>query len=87
MEEPMKKRKASLGDAMMAGTGEASDDDFGVVTAEAEPARRGVLVRVSPELRRELKRTAIARDTTVQNLMLEAIAIVLRGRTGTTTEP
>ncbi|MBP0115397.1 MULTISPECIES: ribbon-helix-helix domain-containing protein [Bradyrhizobium] len=85
----MKKHKASLGDAMMADTGKAGDDHFGVLTPglEAQPARRGVLVRVSPELRRELKRTAIARDTTVQNLMLEAIAIVLRSTTDTTTEP
>jgi hypothetical protein len=82
----MKKHKASLGDAMMAGTGEAGDDDpFGALTAGLEPerTRRGVLVRVSPELRRELKRTAIARDTTVQSLLLEAIAVVLKGKTYT----
>jgi predicted HicB family RNase H-like nuclease len=40
--------------------------------------RRGILVRVSPELRRRLKLTALNRGLTVQALMLEAIAEVLK---------
>jgi hypothetical protein len=39
--------------------------------------RCGILVRVSKEMRRELKRAAIDRGTTVQDLMLEAITVVL----------
>jgi hypothetical protein len=35
--------------------------------------RCGILVRVTPELRRELKIVAAARDTTVQALLLKAI--------------
>ena len=51
MGKPMKARKASLGDAMMSGAGEADDGDtFGAVTPgrETQPTRRGILVRVSP---------------------------------------
>jgi hypothetical protein len=56
-----------------------ADDTFAADSAEAQAdaGRCGVLVRVSPELRRELKLAAITRNTTVQDLMLEAIAIVL----------
>ena len=43
----------------------------------AEVARRGVLVRVSPETWRALKLAAIARGTSVQSLMLEAITGIL----------
>jgi len=52
-------------------------DSFGEETKEAEVARRGVLVRVSPEMWRSLKMAAIARGTTVQSLMLDAIQIAL----------
>jgi predicted HicB family RNase H-like nuclease len=43
----------------------------------AEVARRGVLVRVSPETRRALKLAAIERGTSVQRLLLEAITSIL----------
>lgn len=39
--------------------------------------RCGILVRVSKEMRRELKLAAIDRGVTVQDLMLEAIEVVL----------
>jgi hypothetical protein len=56
-------------------------DPFGAESQEgkeaAEVARRGVLVRVSPETCRALKLAAITRGTTVQSLMLAAITIVL----------
>jgi uncharacterized protein (DUF1778 family) len=39
--------------------------------------RCGIRVRVSKEMRRELKLAAIDRGTTVQDLMLEAIRVVL----------
>lgn len=56
-------------------------DAFGVEPAHAPEdavnARRGILVRVSPETRRALKLTAFHRNTTVQAIMLEAIEIVL----------
>lgn len=42
-------------------------------TGEAEPRRRGVLVRVSPALLLELKLLSAHRAAPVQALMLEAI--------------
>jgi hypothetical protein len=57
------------------------DDSFGVAgDAAAEGSdigRRGILVRVSPDRRSELKIAAIRRGGTVQALLLEAIAEVL----------
>ena len=59
-------------------------DAFGTESQEAkeaaEAARRGVLVRVSPETWRALRLAAIARGTTMQSLMLAAITIVLEQR-------
>jgi hypothetical protein len=56
-------------------------DQFGAENShakqESDVARLGVLVRVTPALRRELKLAAIRRHTTVQKLMLEAVEIVL----------
>jgi hypothetical protein len=76
----MKSPRGTLTAALGASADPAIDDTFGaeVADAEADGSRCGVLVRVSPELRRELKLAAIARRTTVQTLMLEAIAIVLK---------
>jgi hypothetical protein len=70
----------TLSAALAACAAPAPDDAFGIeaADAQAEAGRCGVLVRVSPELRRELKLAAIARHTSVQDLMLEAIAIVLK---------
>lgn len=49
-------------------------DDFGPASAEtAAEARRGVLVRMSPDARRALRRLTLDEDTTVQSLMIEAI--------------
>lgn len=46
--------------------------------AVAQPdARCSVLVRVSDDVRRRLKMTAIQRGATVQTLLLEAIATIL----------
>jgi hypothetical protein len=75
----MKSSNDTLSAALAASSDHASEDAFGSSAAAtpADAARRGILIRVSPELRRELKRTAIARDTTVQALVLKAIAIVL----------
>jgi hypothetical protein len=76
----MKLPKVTLSAALAASAATAPDDAFGIAAADvqAEAGRCGVLVRVSPELRQELKLTAIARHTSVQDLMLEAIAIVLK---------
>jgi hypothetical protein len=56
-------------------------DPFGAesqeVSESAEVARRGVLVRLSPETRRALKLAAIERGTSMQSLLLEAIASIL----------
>lgn len=68
-------------------TGETApaNDPFGDESANnnepKEAARRGVLVRVSPETCRSLKLAALTRGTTVQAVMLEAIEFVL-GRHG-----
>jgi hypothetical protein len=77
----MKSPRETLSAALAASAAPASDDAFGIdaAGAQAEAGRCGVLVRVSPELRRDLKFAAIARGTSVQDLMLEAIAIVLKG--------
>jgi hypothetical protein len=77
----MKSPRETLTAALAASAAPAADDAFGADAGEeqTDAGRCGVLVRVSPELRRELKLAAIARGTTVQDLMLEAIAIVLKG--------
>ena len=62
-------------------TDSAADDfETGGVTGEpdVDAKRKGILVRVSPDVRRELRITAIRRGTTVQNLLLAAIANVLK---------
>ena len=84
----MKSPENTLSAALAASNEHASEDVFGSPAAATttDAGRRGVLVRVSPELRRELKRAAIARDTTVQALVLKAIAIVLE-EPGTTFKP
>lgn len=65
----------------IAPVGMPAADPFGAETLSPKPAidiaRSGVLVRVTPALRRELKLTAFHRGTTVQALLLQAIEIVL----------
>lgn len=46
--------------------------------ADVDVKRKGILVRVSPDVRRELRIAAIRRGTTVQDLLLAAIANVLQ---------
>ncbi|WP_439923876.1 ribbon-helix-helix domain-containing protein [Nitrobacter sp. JJSN] len=76
----MKSRfKELLGNALAVSNASAPDASFETElgsTAE-ETERCGILVRVSPELRRQLKRVAIERRTTVQKLLLQAITVVL----------
>jgi hypothetical protein len=77
----MKTPKRKLRDALAAAADVGADENFDFDTAapsDEGPGRRGVLVRVSPALRRQLKIEAIPRDTTVQDLLLEAIAVVLQ---------
>jgi hypothetical protein len=61
-------------------------DPFDAENSSPKPAvdiaRSGVLVRVTPALRRELKLTAFHRGTTVQALLLQAIEIVLNRHDG-----
>jgi hypothetical protein len=55
-------------------------DSFEAETAvdgDTNNSRRGILVRVSPALWRELKLAAVDRGTTVQDLMLESINAML----------
>jgi hypothetical protein len=69
----------TLSAALAASSDHTSDNSFGAATSasEADDGRRGILIRVTPKLRRDLKMAAAARDTTVQALLLGAIAIVL----------
>jgi hypothetical protein len=75
----MKSPNETLSAALAASLDHASDEGFGTGAApsDTEAERCGILVRVSPALRRELKLAAIRRDTTVQALVLKAIAVVL----------
>jgi hypothetical protein len=73
----MKSPKETLSAALAASTNPASDDAFGTHTdAQAEADRCGILVRVSPALRRELKLAALTRDTTVQALVVLARILI-----------
>jgi hypothetical protein len=72
----MKPSKKTLSEALAASISPVATET--ITDAETEAARCGILVRVSPNLRRALKLAAIARDATVQDLLLEAIAIVLK---------
>lgn len=51
---------------------------------KAESKRAGVLVRISPDMRRQLRIIAINRNTTVQALLLSAIVQVLKEPRSTT---
>ena len=71
-----KKIEESLAAAEVA-TGADSFEKPTSVNAESEAARRGILVRVTPSIRRELKMLSAERGTTVQVLMVQAIADLL----------
>jgi hypothetical protein len=75
----MKSRNETLSAALAASLDHASDEGFGTsaTPSDAEAERCGILVRVTPGLRRELKFAAIERNTTVQALLLKAIVAVL----------
>jgi len=71
----MSKRKPTLADGLTA----SENDTFGSGPIDLiKEDRCGVLVRISPEKRRQLKMAAIVRNTTVQKLLTEAIEIVLQ---------
>lgn len=78
----MRNRRPTLHDAIStaaSATPAADLFDGGDATPETvETGRRGILVRVSPELRRRLKFAALNRHTTVQTLLLKAITEVLK---------
>lgn len=75
-------RRPTLKDAIEAteNTKSSKDNSFGDSVSQPSAIaedRRGVLVRVDVDIRRKLKLLAINRNTTVQDLMLEAIAAIL----------
>jgi hypothetical protein len=75
-------RKPSLKDAIAATdqldlSNDSSFGDAGSQSGRQGEARRGVLVRVNADVRRKLRLVAISRDTTVQDLLLAAIASIL----------
>jgi hypothetical protein len=71
--------KDTLSAALAASLVPETDVGFGPTSAVEGQSddRCGILVRVSKEMRRDLKLAAIDRGTTVQDLMLEAITVVL----------
>jgi hypothetical protein len=71
-------RKYTLVDALTSRESPLADAFETLAADDAADARCGVLVRVSAELRRGLKLAAIARNSTVQALMLEAITLILQ---------
>jgi hypothetical protein len=74
----MKSPNETLSAALAASLDHASEEGFGNHTdAQPEADRCGILVRVTPALRRELKLAALTRNTTVQALVLKAITVVL----------
>jgi len=75
----MKSPDKTLSAALAASLDHASDEGFGAGAApsDADAERCGILVRVNPQLRRQLKFAAIERNTTVQALLLKAIVAVL----------
>ena len=80
-------RRPSLKDAIDAADNAepSNDNSFGeAVSQAAAPAdeRCGVLVRVSSDVRRKLKLAALNGNTTVQDLLLEAIAAILEKPNG-----
>ncbi len=75
-------RRPSLKDAIDAAenAGASNDNSFGeTVSQSVNPTdeRCGVLVRVSSDVRRKLKLAAVNGNTTVQDLLLEAIVAIL----------
>jgi hypothetical protein len=78
----MSNRRRTLHEAFtipaVAAVADSFDGENAAANDGGELDRRGILVRVSPELRRRLKLTALNRGLTVQALMLEAIAEVLK---------
>jgi hypothetical protein len=75
-------RRPSLKDAIEATEKAAPSNDNSFGAGGLQPSslaedRRGVLVRVSMDVRRKLKLVAINRNTTVQDLLIEAIAAIL----------
>jgi hypothetical protein len=75
----MKSPNETLSAALAASLDHASDEGFGTSAApsDADVGRCGILVRVTHELRRDVKITTAARNTPVQTLLLNAIAAVL----------
>jgi hypothetical protein len=76
----MNPSRKTLSEALAANISPVAGETFGAenADAQADAERCGILVRVTPDLRRALKLAAIARDATVQDLLVEAIAIVLK---------
>ena len=75
----MRTRRRTLRDALKS-TAAMPGDSFEAIgsSTRLDDARCGILVRVTPELRDELKLAAVARRTTVQALLLAAIVDVLK---------
>jgi hypothetical protein len=78
----MSNRRRTLREAFtipaVAAVADSFDGENAAANDGGEFDRRGILVRVSPALRHRLKLTALNRGLTVQALMLEAIAEVLK---------
>ena len=49
---------------------------------ESRQGKKGILIHVEPELRRELRRIAVNEDTTLQALGVEALRRLIEERQG-----
>ena len=49
---------------------------------ESRQGKKGILIHVEPELRRELRRIAVNEDTTLQALGVEALTRLIKERQG-----
>lgn len=79
----MKKRRPLLREALSetvasANTADPFETEGTAEQVDADTQRVGILIRVSPELRRDLRIHAINRGTTVQAMVLAAIAELLK---------
>jgi hypothetical protein len=77
MEMKMSKRQHTLADAIAAS--ETSNETFGpALSATAEANRCAVTIRLSHEQRQQLKLKSITHNTTMQEVLMEAIEMYIK---------
>jgi hypothetical protein len=71
-------REALSVESRIDSTADVFETGGAVGDTDVDAKRKGILVRVSPDVRRDLRIAAIRRGTTVQGLLLAAIAQLLK---------